>query len=102
MSMKNTKFTGLFTRKKAVRYLIYVLFSYVDKRKRSDKLIWTLPVLQILWVNFHGGSSSMIYIFILGTLMCHYFLKLLPWRNERFMQNILNKKQVKTLVIVFF
>ncbi len=26
MSMKNTKFTGLLTRKKAVRYLIYVLF----------------------------------------------------------------------------
>ena len=26
MSMKNTKFTGLFTRKKAFRYLIYVLF----------------------------------------------------------------------------
>ena len=26
MSLKNTKFTGLFTRKKAVRYLIYVLF----------------------------------------------------------------------------
>ena len=26
MSMKKTKFTGLFTRKKAVRYLIYVLF----------------------------------------------------------------------------
>ena len=26
MSMKNIKFTGLFTRKKAVRYLIYVLF----------------------------------------------------------------------------
>ena len=74
-------------------YLIYVLFSYVDKRKSSDKLIWTLPVLQILWVNFHGGSSSMIYIFILGTLMCHYFLKLLPWRNERFMQNILYRNQ---------
>lgn len=83
-------------------YLIYVLFSYIDKEKKADKLIWTLPVLQILWVNFHGGSSSMIYIFILGTLMCHYFLKLLPWRNERFMQNILDKKQVKTLVIVFF
>lgn len=29
MSMKNTKFTGLFTRKKAVRYLIYVLFVCV-------------------------------------------------------------------------
>lgn len=26
MSMKNIKFTGLLTRKKAVRYLIYVLF----------------------------------------------------------------------------
>ena len=29
MSMKNIKFTGLFTRKKAVRYLIYVLFVCV-------------------------------------------------------------------------
>ena len=29
MSMKNTKFTGLLTRKKAVRYLIYVLFVCV-------------------------------------------------------------------------
>lgn len=29
MSMKNTKFTGLFTRKKAVRYLIYILFVCV-------------------------------------------------------------------------
>lgn len=29
MSMKNTKFTGLLTRKKAVRYLIYILFVCV-------------------------------------------------------------------------
>ena len=29
MSMKNIKFTGLLTRKKAVRYLIYVLFVCV-------------------------------------------------------------------------
>ena len=29
MSMKNTKFTGLFTRKKAVRYLIYILLVCV-------------------------------------------------------------------------
>lgn len=42
MSMKNTKFTGLFTRKKAVRYLIYVLFVcafavFVIKLKQVEK-----------------------------------------------------------------
>lgn len=83
-------------------FLIYVLFSYIDGEKWAQKMVWTLPILQILWVNLHGGSSSMVYIFILGTLMCHYFLKILPWKNERFMQNILTSKQIKTLVIILF
>ena len=34
-------------------YLVYVLFSYLDDEKWAHKLIWTLPVLQIIWVNLH-------------------------------------------------
>lgn len=42
MSMKNTKFTGLLTRKKAVRYLIYILFvcvfaAFVIKLNQVEK-----------------------------------------------------------------
>ena len=43
-------------------YLVYVLFSYIDEKKHFDKLIWTIPILQLIWVNFHGGSSSLSYI----------------------------------------
>lgn len=81
-------------------YLIYVLFSYVDDEKKNSKLVWTLPALQILWVNLHGGSSSMIYIFLIGTLMCHYFLNIVPIKSERFTDDILSKKQTKTLWIL--
>src|SRR5574344_320611 len=81
-------------------YLIYVLFSYIDKNKRFDKLILTIPVLQILWVNLHCGSSSMAYIFIIGVLLCDLLVKILPIKSSRFLNPILDKKQVKTLVIV--
>lgn len=81
-------------------YLVYVLFSYVDEKKHFDKLIWTIPILQIVWVNFHGGSSSLAYIFIIGILLCHLFLKIFKFNEERWTSNILNKKQVKTLCIV--
>ena len=49
-------------------YLVYVLFNYIDDEKKYGKLIFTIPVLQILWVNFHGGSSSLPYIFIIGDM----------------------------------
>src|SRR5574344_158968 len=81
-------------------YLIYVLFSFTDNKK--SKLIWTLPILQILWVNTHGGSSSMSYIFIFGILICQLLVKILPIKSERYMDNILDKNQIKTLFIVLF
>lgn len=81
-------------------YLVYVLFSYLDDKKWAQKLIWTLPILQILWVNFHGGSSSLIYIFIIGVLMCDAVLKIFKFKEERFTSFKLDKKQVKTLLII--
>ena len=81
-------------------YLIYILFSYVDDEEKYRKWIYTIPILQIIWVNFHGGSSSMSYIFIIGVLLCDLFLKIIPFNEERWSQYKLSKKQVKTLLIV--
>ena len=81
-------------------YLVYVLFSYLDDKKWAKKLIWTLPILQILWVNLHGGSSSLIYIYLIGVLLCHYFLKLIPIKSSRWTTFTLDKKQLKDLFTI--
>ena len=81
-------------------YLVYVLFSYLDDKKWAHKLIWTLPVLQIIWVNLHGGSSSLIYIFLIGVLLCHYFLKIIPIKNSRWTDFTLSKTQLKTIYLL--
>src|SRR5574344_342656 len=81
-------------------YLVYVLFSYLDDKKWANNLIWTIPILQILWVNFHGGSSSMSYIFIIGALICDGITRILPKQFDRFASTKFSKKQIKTLLIV--
>ena len=81
-------------------YLVYILFNYIDDEKKYKKLIYTIPILQILWVNFHGGSSSLPYIFIIGVLLCHIFLKIFKFKEDRWSSSFLNKSQVKTLLIV--
>ena len=82
-------------------YFIYILFSYLDDEKPIfKKLIWTLPFIQILWANLHGGSSSLSYIFIIGILMCNFVLKLLPNKESRWGSFILKKDKVKTLLIL--
>ena len=82
-------------------YLIYVLFSYIDKDKKIfNKLIWTIPIVQVLWSNLHGGSTSLSYVFIIGVLLCDLFLKIFKIKEERWASYLLDKKQIKTLLIV--
>ena len=81
-------------------YLVYILFKYIDEPKKYNKLLWTIPILQILWVNFHGGSSSLAYLFIIGVLLCHYFMKIIPFKIPKIDDDLLNKKQVKNLFII--
>ena len=57
-------------------YLLYVLFGYLDNKKKFNKLIWTLPIMQVLWANLHGGSSSLPYVFIIGILLSDLFIKI--------------------------
>lgn len=81
-------------------YLVYVLFSYLDDKTWAKKAIYTLPILQILWVNFHGGSSSLIYLFIIGVFMCDIFVKIFKFKPNRWNTFKLNNKEIKTLGIV--
>ena len=82
-------------------YLIYVLFSYLDSEKPIfRKLIWTLPVVQIFWVNLHGGSSSMPYIFLIGVLLSDLVLRMIPNVPKRWGNYILPKDKRKTLIIL--
>ena len=80
-------------------YLLYVLFGYLDNKKKFNKLIWTLPIMQVLWANLHGGSSSLPYVFIIGILLSDLFIKIFKINNDRFTSYKLNNKQIKTLLI---
>lgn len=81
-------------------YFVYILFNYIDDSKKYSKLIYTIPILQILWVNFHGGSSSLPYLFIIGVLLCDAFLKIFKFNEERWTSFKLEKFQVITLLKV--
>lgn len=81
-------------------YLTYILFNYIDNKDKYKKLIYTLPILQILWVNFHGGSSSLTYLFIIAILLCQAFISIFKFKPNKWNSNILDKEQIKTLSIV--
>ncbi|MCM1370609.1 MAG: hypothetical protein NC181_01785 [Clostridium sp.] len=82
-------------------YLVYILFSYIDDEKPIfKKLIWTIPIMQILWVNLHGGSSSLPYLFIIGVLICDLILKIIPNASKRWGEFRLTKEKRKTLIIL--
>jgi len=82
-------------------YFVYILFNYLDKNKPIfNKLIWTIPIVQILWANLHGGSSSLPYVFIIGILLCDFVLKLFKNKEQRWGSYLLDKKQIKTLLIL--
>ena len=82
-------------------YLIYVLFNYLDDAKPIfKKLIWTLPLVQILWVNLHGGSSSLPYVYLIGILLSDFVLKLIPNRTKRWGEYSLSNEQRKTLLLL--
>lgn len=81
-------------------YLVYILFSYLDNEKKYNKLIYTIPILQMIWVNFHGGSSSLTYLFIIGTLLCDLFLEIFKFKEDRWTKFRLSKTQITTLTKV--
>ena len=73
---------------------MYLLF---DLYKNNDsKNIWFLPLLGILWSNFHGGSSSLIYIFCFIFFICGLF----KFKFSKIESSRINKKVLNTYLIV--
>ena len=78
-------------------FLALTIWFLVDNYQNEDsKKIFFLPLLTILWANFHGGSSNLSYlfclIFFLGGLFSFQFKKIEAKR--------LSKKKLKKYFIV--
>lgn len=74
-------------------FVIYILFDY---KEHKSKKIWILPLISILWVNFHGGSSNLIYIMIFMFIITGLF----DFKIGRITAKKLENNQIKTLFIV--
>lgn len=72
-----------------VSYLLYVLSSYKDSEK---DLLWTLPILSILWINFHGGTAVLLFILLISNIFLGFF----SFETDRvFLKKINKKKNLK-------
>lgn len=74
---------------------INVLFEFVQNQ--NSKKIYYLPLISCLWVNMHGGSSSLIFVLLLLFIIIPTFnFKFLKFENKK-MTTIYYKK----LIIIF-
>ncbi|MBR5975277.1 MAG: hypothetical protein IK020_08850 [Clostridiales bacterium] len=51
-----------------------ILYKF-KKEEKNTKLVYFLPLIAVLWANFHGGSSNLIYIIpvlVLLTSLCDF------------------------------
>lgn len=79
-------------------YLFLAITMYIlSKYKETDtKLIWILPIISILWINIHGGSTPILYVLILITIIGNLF----EFNFQRIKGTKLSKKKIKNLGIV--
>ena len=78
--------------------IITVWFLYDLYKNEDSKKIYFLPLITILWSNFHGGSSNLVY------LLCLLFIigGLFKFKFNKIEANKLSKKQlIKYSVIMF-
>lgn len=99
-------FTGLIlavfsaTRPHMFSFLLFALTIYILQQFQEDKntkLVWFLPLLSMLWVNFHGGSSALLFVMIVFTIIFNLIsLKIGRLETIRFPFS-----KIKTLFYVF-
>lgn len=54
---------------------ITILFKYFDLSLKNDKLLFLIPFLQLLWVNLHGGSSTLILLILCISMFVYLVFK---------------------------
>lgn len=72
-------------------WFIFYYFYHSD-----SKLIWFLPLINLLWVNIHGGSSNLPYLLCFFTAFCGLF----QFSYKKIEAVRLQKKQLFTYFIV--
>jgi len=68
-------------------FLFFILFLYIlkyAKKTKNYRVLWTLPVLNVIWANLHGG-------FAVGLILIFLFM----------VGEFLNKEKIKPYVIAF-
>lgn len=73
---------------------MYLLNGY--RKDESTKKIWLIPLISLLWANFHGGSSNMPYV------LCFMYIitGLFDFKFGRIEGIKLSLKQIKTYLSV--
>ena len=69
-------------------FFFFVFYIYILEKARGEKnyrILWTIPLLNIIWLNCHGG-------FILGLVLILIY----------FIGEYLNKKPVEPYILTFF
>ena len=85
-----------------ISFLFFSIMMYLlsDSIKNQDsKKIYLLPFIGVLWANFHGGSSNLIYIipiiFLAGNIFTFQFKKI----ESKKISNILIKRYLIVIVL---
>lgn len=74
-------------------FTIYVLYDNFNNK--DSKKIYFLPLISMLWANFHGGSSNLPYV------LCFIFLVvgLFKFKFGKIESDRISKKQIKKYII---
>ena len=75
---------------------INILFEFINEEKFKTKKLYLLPIIQLLWVNFHGASSALMYILIFVVLILNVLPNFLIGSIEHVK---LSKSKFRTLLI---
>lgn len=75
-------------------YLLFLIFfsiliKYLSNDLRNKKLLFIIPILQLLWVNMHGGSSTLIPLILTIVIVLSIIFK-----------NLRDNKKIKILLFV--
>ena len=79
-----------------ISILLYILFD-LYKNENSLK-IYFIPIISLIWVNMHGGSSSLVYILPLIFIISG----IIPFKFSKIEGVRYSKKQLIKFIVCFF
>ena len=75
---------------------IIIWFLYDKYKNKESKLVYFLPIIQIIWSNVHGGSSNLVYLFC----FIFFIVGLFNFKFGKIESNRLSNKQLKSYFFI--